>query len=215
MRVSKAVEAGADIKYSYGWIDMVSPSGRVPYEIVVGLARDPLMCAGLRVRDMAKSLIFFQNVLGMQILPFNYARTIGSNFEPQPPKGSNFVGYGPNSFGLLLIPTTGKDKDSVEVGTILDAFQIVVDDSDLSQLPRPIADILSGGDKSTKLYSPDGYPFVFQRYADFSKVDAVKEFTDISIEAFQPPSSADASPTKKRIRKREKFGRDGQANSVL
>lgn len=189
----------------------MSPSGRIPYEIVIGLSRDPLMCIGLKVRDMAESLKFFQNTLGMQILPFNYARTVGSNFEPQPPKGSTFVGYGQDSLGLLLLPSNG--KESIEVGSLIDAFKIVVDESDISRLPTKVADILNSDDKGEKLLSPDGYPFVFQRYTEFSKNDAVKELTNISVEDFEPRASDSSSTLKKRIRKKEKFGRDGQSNS--
>lgn len=71
------------------------------------------------------------------------------------------------------------------------------------------------------LLSPDGYPFKFQLYSDYVKSDlCVKEFTSVIEEKMslatnkmddddeQETESIKQAP----IRKKTKFGRDGQSN---
>ena len=212
LRLSKAISAGSAVKYAYGWVDLVTPSG-IPYEFVVGIARDPLMTIGLRVADMKASLDFFKNSLGMQILPFNYARQPGSNFESQPSKEDVYIGYSENTLGFALIPTKGREK--VEVGSVLEAFTIIVDD-DLSTVPSTVATAIAS---ASVLYSPDGYPFKFQKYSDYIKSGlAVKEFTAVTVEPMSARQEDQVQETESikdfpmKERKKSKYGRDGQSN---
>ena len=175
LRISKAIAAGSEIKYAYGWVDLVTPGG-VPYQFVVGTARDPLMTACLATSDMKKSLNFFTESLGMQVLPFKYSRTVGSNFEAQPKKGEVCLGYGNSTLSLMLTPVKGP----VEVGSILDSFNIVVDDSDIAQIPDEVRRALEAKEI---VFSPDGYPFRFMSYTEFQKSSQyLKEITSTSFE---------------------------------
>lgn len=209
LRLSKALAGGCTVKYAYGWVDLETSTG-IPYEFVIGEARDPLMTVGLRVANMKDSLDFFQNSLGMQVLPYNYARQPGSNFEPQPPKGCVYIGYSENTLGFFLIPS----KEKINVGSVLDAFTIIVDD-DTAGLPTAVVSSLGG---TGSLLSPDGYPFKFKKYSDYVKSGlAVKEFTSITVEPMsaaqdeaQETESIKEAPIKER--KKTKYGRDGQSN---
>lgn len=144
------------INYAYGWIEGESPSG-IPSEVVVGIARDPIMAIGLRVSNLEESLEFFTSELGMKELPFPLARQKNSIFEPQEPAGCRYVGYGENSLGIILLPVA-KNSPPLVVGNQLDRFTIVYDDStsDGSQ-PSPSSKMI--GDEKI---SPDGYKFVFK-----------------------------------------------------
>ena len=215
LRLSKAIAAGSEIKYAYGWVDIVSPSG-IPYEFTVGVARDPLMTVGIAVSNMQQSVKFFTESLGMKVLPFNLARTPGSNFEAQPKKGDTYVGYSNNTLGFWLTQAKG---GKVDVGSVLDSFNIVVDDTvDREMIPK---DVINTLENKSILYSPDGYPFRFTTYTDFKKsAEAVKEFSQKTIESVQQQKQQDkddqeneSQPTPPKIqRKKTKFGRDGQAN---
>lgn len=109
LRISKAVENGADVKFAYGWVNWLSPN-QIPYEITVGLTRDPLMLVCLRVKNLKESSDFFVNELGMKMLDYPLARAKDSQFEKPQPKNSVYVSYGPNSMGLLLV------EDPIEIG---------------------------------------------------------------------------------------------------
>jgi hypothetical protein len=197
IRLSKAIEKGADIKFAYGWVDLDSPAG-VPYQVVVGIARDPLMMACIRVSSVADSQAFFTQQLGMQVLPFPLSRAVGSAFEAAPPKGSVYVGYGESSMGLLLVAP--EKNEVVNVGSLLQAFTIVVDNKRFSPQGLPplgkllLKDKLLGGesieskeeyngvrvqqvDDGVLVFSPDGYPFLLR-----------------SLEAFQKTASREPSP---------------------
>jgi hypothetical protein len=51
LRLSKAVALGSKLKYAYGWVDLDTPEN-LPIEIVVGVARDPMMLASLKVSNI-------------------------------------------------------------------------------------------------------------------------------------------------------------------
>jgi hypothetical protein len=164
---------GALIKYAYGWVDL-DTTGSVPLEVVVGSTRDPVMLASIRVRDMAESVSFFTNQMGMKILPFPLCRAPGSNFEPIPPKGSIYIGYSEDSFGILLAPTI-KGDPPLRIGSQLNGFTIVVDDSTdeiVKGYPLAISSALSSGlgaKSDNKITSPDGYTFIVKPYSQFKK----------------------------------------------
>lgn len=165
IRLSKAIEKGCEIKYAYGWIDLNTPGG-LPLEVVVGLARDPLMLACIRVSDVQLSTKFFTEELGMKELPFPLSRTAGSDFEPQQPPNSVYVGYGADSMGLLLVPGA-KGAPPLSVGSFLEAFTLVFDESKAQSLPQAFQGAAKGGER--RVLSPDGYPFVLKGYDEYRK----------------------------------------------
>lgn len=192
LRISKAIEKGAEVKFAYGWVDLDSPGG-IPYEIVVGIARDPLMLSCIRVENMQKSIKFFVEEMGMKVLPFPLSRMAGSDFEPQQPLGSEYVGYSVNSMGLLLVETPpssnapsknnlfrNKKASAIPlpplvVGSLIDAFTVVVDDKAAIDTLPPLAQQLVQSKESTlSVKSPEGYPFKLQTYSSFTKNASVK-----------------------------------------
>ena len=168
LRLSKSLANGANIKYAYGWVDLDTVN-EVPLQIVVGIARDPLMQATLRVSNLQQSKDFFIDKLGMKVLPFPLARTPGSEFEQPAPPGSVYVGYGVDTMGLLLVET--KNGAPIQVGSRLEGFKIVVDDKiEKNLLPEATSLMFQDGKmKSITVNSPDGYKFVLQPYSDFEK----------------------------------------------
>jgi hypothetical protein len=156
---------GADIKYAYGWVDMDSRD-KIPLELVVGISRDPIMLACIRVSNMKESIRFFIDKLGMSEQPFPLARQPGSNFEQVQSPGSTFLSYAPDTMGLLLVPSKPKDIP-LEVGNELRSFNFVVDDKNTNSLPPLIQEFIDGG--AATVSSPDGYPISFIKYSEFSK----------------------------------------------
>ena len=171
LRISKGIQAGADIRYAYGWVDLDSPS-KVPFEVVVGIARDPIMFACLKVSNMEKSISFFRDVLGMSVRPIPLARTIGSQYEKQQNKGEFFLSYGDDSFGLLLVPRGPKDKNKgpINVGSLLEEFSILVDDiNNTREIPEAARLLINDPNAETLFISPDGYKFRLRKYSNFVK----------------------------------------------
>jgi len=81
--------------------------------------------------------------------------------------------------GLLLRPTV-KGDPPLRVGSQLNGFTVIVDDSVSEQVKgtysQPIVSILdrlSGSDKldqaSKTIFSPDGYAFIIKPFSQFSK----------------------------------------------
>lgn len=184
LRISKGVEAGAKVSYAYGWVDLDTPSG-IPMEVVVGVAKDPLMMACLRCTSVPESVEFFKSQLGMIEVPYPYARQVGSNFEPQLRPGAVYLSYGADLFGILLSPTLNAKKDakdsknypnfnaykntgSIDVGNVLDYFKIVIDDK-ARDLPPAAVKLVESGEDEIIVTSPDGYRFKLQRYSAFEK----------------------------------------------
>lgn len=164
-------KTGSTVNYAYGWVELDSPSG-IPLEIVVGLARDPLMFATIRVADMKESVSFFKQELGMQELPYPLARVPGSQYERPQPKGSIFLSYGVDTMGLLLLPPPSGKPSKIVIGTQLDAFTIVVDDSvSLEGLPETVQRVLAEAKTGVEpgfVYSPDGYKFRLLPFSRFA-----------------------------------------------
>ena len=165
IRLSKAIEKGANIGFAYGWVDLDTP-GKIPLEVVVGIARDPLMLTCLRVRDVSASTDFFIKQMGMKSLPFPLARGAGSDYEPAQPLKSSYVGYGENSMGLLLV-SGAKDAPPLNIGTVLQAITLVYDQNKIDTLPPLFQNAAQGGEK--RVLSPDGYPFVLKSYEEYQK----------------------------------------------
>lgn len=151
------------VKYAYGWVDLESPAG-VPYEVVVGIARDPIMMVCLNVTDLKTSLKFFVSALGMQQLPFAYARDPKSQYERKMPLNSAFVGYG--TVGLSVLLQQSPKNSIVNPGSVLDSMTIVYDDGSLNSLPLAF----QNESKEKIAVSPDGYKFVLQPFSEFKKV---------------------------------------------
>ena len=177
--------SGLNVKFAYGWVDLESPSG-VPYEVVVGIRRDPLMMVCLQVQDMKANEAFFTSQLGMKPIPFPLARAPTSEFEAKPPPKSVHLGYGDVGMSILLIQAPKKVK--VTTGNVLDQFTIVYDDS--TALINPTTSTSSGSsgtnnsystaysesffrtisDPSTRtVVSPDGYKFRLRPYSEYAK----------------------------------------------
>lgn len=165
LRISKGIQAGAEVEGAYGWIDVKSPGG-VPLEVVVGITRDPFMLACLRVSNLKESVAFFTEVLGMQIGPMPLARQPGSQYEPPQAKGEVFLNYGGDSYGVLLSPA--KKGSSVNPGGLLGEFTIVADDSTagLEKLPSGVKNALLGEGGHT-IVSPDGYTFAIKPFSKY------------------------------------------------
>ena len=127
------------------------------------------MLACLRVTDVAASVKFFTEGLGMKTLPFPLARQAGSDFESPQPAGSAYVGYGMDSFGLLLVPGA-KGAPPLSVGTALAGFTVVYDDSPgrADALP-PLARAAAAQGGAQRVLSPDGYPFILKGLREHEK----------------------------------------------
>ena len=156
------------MKFAYGWVDLETPGG-IPMEVIIGLARDPMMLTCLRVTNVLDSTKFFTEQLGMKVLPFPLSRAKGSTFEPEQVPGSSYVGYSENSMGLLLTPSPKLKAPPLVVGTMLSAFTLVYDDSESASmaLPPAVNRVVNGGVNEIK--SPDGYTFVLKGYEQFKK----------------------------------------------
>jgi hypothetical protein len=153
---------GTNVPFAYGWVDLESPGG-IPMEVIIGLARDPVMLSCLRVTNVIESTKFFTEELGMKVLPFPIARGKGSTFEPEQIRGSTYVGYSENSMGLLLTPSPKLKSPPLAIGTMLEAFTIVYDDS------KSPAKALPPAASKSEVKSPDGYKFVLKGYEQFKK----------------------------------------------
>jgi hypothetical protein len=157
-----------NVKFAYGWVDLDTPGG-IPMEVIIGLARDPVMLTCLRVSNVLDSTKFFTEQLGMKVLPFPLSRAKGSTFEPEQVPGSQYVGYSENSMGLMLIPSPKLKAPPLVIGTMLEAFTLVYDDSAgvADKLPPAVVTVLGGAPNMIK--SPDGYTFVLKGYEQFKK----------------------------------------------
>ena len=104
---------------------------------------------------------------GMKELPYQLARPVGSLFEPIQPPGSVYLGYSPDTMGVLLVPTV--KNAPVTVGTQLRALTIVYDDKiDLQEFlsSAPIVAARKEG-KNVLLETPDGYPVCLSPYSEY------------------------------------------------
>ena len=153
------------MKFAYGWVDLDTP-GKIPLEVVIGLARDPVMITCLRVTNVAESTKFFVEQLGMKVLPFPISRPKGSTFEPEQVPGSSYVGYSESSMGLLLTPSPKLKAPPLNIGNFLKGFTLVFDEKSV-KLPPAVVKALSTATNEIK--SPDGYPFFIKGYNVYAK----------------------------------------------
>jgi hypothetical protein len=156
---------GAVVQYAYGWVDLDAPYA-IPLQMVVGIARDPIMLACIRVSSVSQSKSYFES-LGMKELPFSLARQKGSQFEQTQPKDSVYLSFSPDTLGLLLVPSPPKAAP-LSIGNTLKCLSFVVDDAvPVESLPPLAQDFIKGG--ASRIYSPDGYPIELIKYSEFSK----------------------------------------------
>lgn len=62
-----------------------------------------------------------------------------SNFEPEQPPRSVYLGYSPDTFGLLLLlrPRKRGQSKKIDVGTVWGGLRIVNDDSSAASTATP------------------------------------------------------------------------------
>ena len=185
IRISKAIEAGAEVKTAYGYIDLDTPAG-IPVQVVLGIRRDPLSYIALRVSNVKQSGEWLSNTLGMKKVDFDktLSRVKGSDFEPQSElfPGSEYYSYSDDTMGVLLLASP-KKAGPIEVGGLIDSIKIVVD-SNSEDVPQPIKDMLIDANSNANtnsntndkkyLESPDGYRFSVQSAKDFEKTSTKK-----------------------------------------
>lgn len=142
---------GAVVKYGYGWLDLESPNG-LPYQVVVGEVRDPLMAVCLRVANLKTSAAFFRDTLGMIDVPYPLARQPGSQFELAGKKDWVSLGYGPDSLTLVLREGDSRTEGPLVKGSFLRGMTIIVDDKAMPR--KETTDVV--------IESPDGYLFTLR-----------------------------------------------------
>ncbi|EKU21768.1 hypothetical protein NGA_0175600 [Nannochloropsis gaditana CCMP526] len=125
LRLSKLAEAGGKIKSAYGWVLVDSPGG-LRHQVIVGMRRDPIMMLALNVPDVQKASGFYVNALGMREQPYPLSRIPESIYEPKQPKGSRFLAFSEDGFGILLLPLPKKEaKAGVRLGGVVDKLAIL------------------------------------------------------------------------------------------
>lgn len=103
------------------------------------------MLAAVRVPDIAATKRFLTENLGLSMFPFPLSRPAGSKFEPLPPKGSVYLSYGPDSFGLLLLPQERPaQRDESQQLQLVESITIVVDTAAVN-LPKFVKEQLQLG----------------------------------------------------------------------
>ena len=156
---------GVRSRDAYGWVEMDTPAG-IPLQIVVGRARDPIMCACIRVANLAQTMAFCQESLGMTEQAFPLARKPGSDFEPRHPANSVYVTHTPETMGQIFTQAQANEP-KVDVGTLFQGFGVVADDvSPNAKLPVAVQQALSG---DRILTAPDGYRFRIQPLSEFQR----------------------------------------------
>lgn len=125
-RISQVVKAGGIVESGYGFLEVLAPGG-LRLKLLSGSRRDPPMFLAVKVKDMKRSEQWYADVAGMSRLPFPYARAPGSPFEPQQPKGTVFMAYEGEAFGVLLVPA-GKG-DQINPGGIV-SLAVLAEDVD-------------------------------------------------------------------------------------
>ena len=108
IRASKLFRYGGNVTDAYGVVNVIAPGG-LPLRLLVGdEITDRCMYVALRAKDVYASAQFLEKQLGMRRLDYPRARPPTkdeSPFDPNPPRGSAFLGFCPDSLGILLLPT--------------------------------------------------------------------------------------------------------------
>jgi len=127
VRLGNIVDSGAEVLYSYGYLELLAPDGtRVNSR--VGIRRDPIELLCYEVEDIDASVRYYEQVLGMKVLEttppfecsqvkegilgaFGFARNKCvpppySTFSPRNVPGSVLLSYGDKkeTVGILLSP---------------------------------------------------------------------------------------------------------------
>eukprot|EP01039_Chlorochromonas_danica_P010621 gene10621-11771_t len=157
LRISKGVQKGALVKYGYGWLDLESPNG-LPYQVVVGEVRDPLMAVCLRVANLKTSATFFRDTLGMIDVPYPLARQPGSQFELAGKNDWVSLGYGPDSLTLVLREGDSRTEGPLVKGSFLRGMTIIVDDKAMPRREKEKKELV----EDVVIESPDGYLFTLR-----------------------------------------------------
>lgn len=176
-RISKLIEYGGTLESSYGFT-MVRAPGGLQFQVVLGdQVIDPMMFAALNVKDIKAAEAFYTQ-LGMRRLPSPHARAaLDSPFEPNPPKGSVYLSYAPDTFGVLLLPqpkTFFKSPPKIEVGSVFGGLAILTDDvqsgaDQIIKRPGPPTSGESAGPRKLIGSDPDGFGIELIEYSDFAK----------------------------------------------
>jgi len=128
LRLSKLVESGGVVKSAYGWVLVDSPGG-LRHQVIVGSRRDPVMMLALNVPDLKKATDFYTNVMGMKEQEYPLSRIPESIYEPKQPKGSKYLAYNEDGFGILLLPLPKKEaKNGVRLGGVVDKLAVLATD---------------------------------------------------------------------------------------
>ena len=149
-RISKILEYGGEITSSYGFTEVTAPGG-LPLRIILGSSvRDPFMFQALYATDLKASEKFYTEKLGMKRCKYPRARPVEqSSFEPAQPKGSVYLSFSDDSFGVLLLPRAKEDakKGPVRAGDVYGGVVVAMESSDLKDAPA--------------LVDPDGFGVSF------------------------------------------------------
>ena len=200
LRISKAIEAGAKVKYGYGWIELDTVDG-LPIQAIVGIRRDPLTALEVRVSSVRDTQKFLSDTLGMKPLSFDkvLSRTkgeidellpkhditsllnpnpipsilvdTGSEFEPQAAKGTVAMGYGDDSVALILIQSPVDPKTKKQTPVIIGGQLSAITIVADDDVQSLPASVRDAMDKpGMLLLSPDGYPFKIVSNRAFEQV---------------------------------------------
>lgn len=129
LRVSRIVESGGDIEYSYGYFEIRAPSGCL-VKAYVDNRRDPFELVAFNVTNLDRAVKFYQQAMGMQELEVTAAR---DSFTPPVPPGSKLLGFGDlaTNTSLLLVPAERKlgfEPKPLTPGTVFRKLAILTND---------------------------------------------------------------------------------------
>lgn len=167
-RISQVVKAGGIVESGYGFLQVLAPGG-LRLKLLSGSRRDPPMFLAIKVKDIKRSAQWYAEVAGMSKLPYPKARAPGSPFEPEQPKGSIFVGYEGEAFGVLLLPA--EKGEQINPGGVVSLAVLAEDVEKIAQDlgGRVSADSARGGTRFVAVADPDGYSLKFVEYSDWRK----------------------------------------------
>lgn len=167
-RISSVVKAGGFVESGYGHLQILSPGG-LRVKLMSGTRRDPPMFVVIKVKDLARSIKWYTDVAGMSKMSYPRARAPGSPFEPDQPKGSVFMAYEKDAFGVVLVPASRDEK--LIPGSLFSLAVLAKGVEDIAaELDVPL--YKNGGKGQTRYVSmadPDGYNVKFVEFSDWRK----------------------------------------------
>lgn len=167
-RISQVIKAGGIIESGYGHLQMLTPGG-LRMKLMSGERRDPPMFVAVKVKDLKSSIQWYTDIAGMTKLPYPRARAPGSPFEPDQPKGSVFMAYEGEAFGVVLVPAARDEK--LNPGSVL-SLSVLAEDVDkiAEDLGGSVeVDTARGGTRFVSVSDPDGYALKFVEYGEWRK----------------------------------------------